>query len=116
MRQENPLLTDQVLHELLGRLSNTATRIDPVPTRFSFSRDSKDEPYLNLAIAAGAQYLVTRDKDLLDLMTEAAEGIDFRARFPDLKKSWTPWTSSAKYPSPKEPTNNAIKKTIRGNP
>jgi predicted nucleic acid-binding protein len=38
-------------------------------------------PYLNLAIASNAAYLVTRDKDLLDLTQEAA----FVARFPQLR-------------------------------
>jgi predicted nucleic acid-binding protein len=31
------------------------------------SRDPDDEAYLNLALAGQAQYLVTRDHDLLDL-------------------------------------------------
>jgi predicted nucleic acid-binding protein len=47
---------------------------------FSCPRDPDDEPYVNLAVAAGARYLVTRDKDLLDLMEDA----DFRRRFATL--------------------------------
>jgi uncharacterized protein len=38
-----------------------------VPALFPFERDPDDEPYLNLAVHAAAQYLVTRDRDLLDL-------------------------------------------------
>ena len=51
-----------------------------MPSLFSLPRDPDDEPYLNLAIAAGADYLVTWDKDLLDLMQDAS----FRAQYPRL--------------------------------
>jgi len=44
-------------------------------------RDPRDEPYANLAVAAGAAYLVTRDHDLLDLMHD--EG--FRQQYPELR-------------------------------
>jgi predicted nucleic acid-binding protein len=43
-------------------------------------RDPKDERYLNLAIAVGARYLVSRDTDLLDLMKDQP----FRNQFPHL--------------------------------
>ena len=49
-------------------------------------RDPDDEPYLNLALEADAQFLVTRDRDLLDLMrSDTKEGRDSQSRFPDLK-------------------------------
>ena len=48
-------------------------------------RDPKDSKYINLAIAARAPYVVTRDKDLLDLMSDRPDGIEFRRRFPALK-------------------------------
>lgn len=57
-----------------------------VPKRFELPRDPGDEPYVNLAIEAGAQFLVTRDRDLLDLMEwDKEEGRYFRSRFPQLK-------------------------------
>ena len=37
------------------------------------------------AIEAGAQFLVTRDHDLLDLMRDTEEGRDFKSRFRQLK-------------------------------
>ena len=41
---------------------------------------------MNLAIEAGANFLVTRDNDLLDLMKwETEEGREFRKRFPQIK-------------------------------
>jgi len=56
-----------------------------VPKRFELLRDPDDEPYLNTAIAAGAEFLVTRDRDLLDLMDRTTrEGRDFQTRFPRL--------------------------------
>ncbi len=46
-----------------------------IPKHFSYPRDPDDEPYINLALAAAASYVVTWDKDLLDLMDETqAEG------------------------------------------
>jgi predicted nucleic acid-binding protein len=42
-------------------------RSSEVPRAFAFARDPKDEPYINLAIAAAARYLVSRDADILDL-------------------------------------------------
>jgi len=42
-------------------------------------------PVVNLALEAGASYLVTWDADLLDLMDiHRPEGKAFRAKFPDL--------------------------------
>ena len=53
---------------------------------FPFSRDPKDEPILNLAISARANYLVTRDLDLLDLTrTDRDDAKAFIATYPSLK-------------------------------
>ena len=51
-----------------------------MPKVFTLARDPKDEPYIDLAAAAQARYLVSRDNDLLDLMGDAA----FRRQFPGL--------------------------------
>jgi putative PIN family toxin of toxin-antitoxin system len=59
------------------------TGVRPV---FTYARDPKDELYVNLAVAAGAGYLVSRDRDLLDLMDQATEaGKDFCQHFPGLR-------------------------------
>ena len=55
-----------------------------MPLQFPYPRDPKDELYLNLAIAAGARYLVSWDNDLLDLMADNPDGTAFRGRFPGL--------------------------------
>lgn len=44
-----------------------ARRVEPSPLGKRRSRDAKDDIYLAGALAAAAQYLVTYDKDLLDL-------------------------------------------------
>lgn len=57
-----------------------------VPKVFEYLRDPEDDPYLNLAISARAAFLVSRDRDLLDLMTgHDAESKQFRQRFRFLK-------------------------------
>ncbi len=49
-------------------------------------RDPKDEKYINLAAAAGAAYIISRDADLLDLMTGFdEESKNFRQKFRLLK-------------------------------
>ncbi len=75
-------LTDARAAELIEKLLAQATLIDPVPHKFSYARDPRDEPYINLALAARADYLVSRDRDLLDLMTgHTVECKEFRQRF-----------------------------------
>jgi uncharacterized protein len=77
-----PELTEMFLEDIVAM----ATIVRVVPNKFRFERDPKDAPYLNLAIAADADYLVSRDRDLLDLMTaHSAECKEFRQRFRKLK-------------------------------
>jgi len=60
-------------------------RVAEVPRIFSYARDPKDEPYINLALAARADYLVTRDTDLLDLAEPAnPDGRRIRELHPQL--------------------------------
>ena len=56
------------------------------PHAFTLARDPDDEPYTDLAIATTTHYLVSRDKDLLDLMNqETPEGKELRRRSPNLR-------------------------------
>ena len=75
-----PLLSPEWVETFVQNAESKAVVLSEVPKAFTLERDPKDEPYLNLAFAAGAHYLVSRDKDLLDLMND--EG--FRQRWPDL--------------------------------
>jgi putative PIN family toxin of toxin-antitoxin system len=81
IRKKFPHLTDEVAAGLVAEIERISTSLSDVPRVFVFPRDPKDEPYINLAIAAGADYLTTRDKDLLDLMEET----DFTSRFPAVR-------------------------------
>lgn len=86
IRSRYPELTDEIVEDFLKGLRSTAEITSDVPKRFSYPRDSDDEPYLNLAIEADADCLVTRDRDLLDLMTgHTDECKEFRRRFRALK-------------------------------
>jgi uncharacterized protein len=80
IRAKNPAITDETVSGFCRRVWQVGQRINFVPTTFVLARDPDDEPYLNLAIAAGADYLVTRDNDMLDLMQDAA----FRTQYPAL--------------------------------
>ncbi|HSK70225.1 MAG TPA: putative toxin-antitoxin system toxin component, PIN family [Pyrinomonadaceae bacterium] len=67
-------------------ITSISTFIDFVPHSFDFERDPKDEIIIDLAIEAEADYIVSRDKDLLDLMTGYTDECkDFRRRFRGLK-------------------------------
>ena len=86
VRAALPQITDVRVEALFRRLDKMAIMIKHVPRVFAFLRDPEDEPYLNLAIAARAAFLVSRDRDLLDLMTgHDTESKQFRQRFRSLK-------------------------------
>ena len=71
---------------LIDLILERAEFVENVPPHFSYSRDPDDEPYLNLAIETEAIFLVSRDNDLLDLMTDFTdEAKDFRRRYRDIK-------------------------------
>lgn len=79
-------LTDEIVGAFLKRLQKFSVLVRPVPKKFSYPRDEDDEPYINLAVEAGADFIISRDRDLLDLMTgHAAECKEFRQRFRSLK-------------------------------
>lgn len=61
------VLTAAFVDEWLSALRAISTHVPHVAHAFSYQRDPKDEPYLDLALAQCADYLVTRDSDLLDL-------------------------------------------------
>ena len=79
-------LTAEPVESFVARHLRTARWFDDVPEQFVLQRDPKDSKYLNLAIAAAAHYVVTLDRDLLDLARpDSAEGNDFRSRFPGIQ-------------------------------
>jgi putative PIN family toxin of toxin-antitoxin system len=54
---------------ILDHLTYRGTLLRRVRHLFDYPRDPDDEPYLDLAVAAKAEWLVTRDKDMLALAT-----------------------------------------------
>ena len=80
IRAKNPSLTDEAVEEFFDRIGQVAQKIENVPASFTLACDPDDGPYLNLALAAATDYLVTRDQDMLDLMQDAG----FRSRYPAL--------------------------------
>jgi putative PIN family toxin of toxin-antitoxin system len=78
--------TNEVIKEFLDRVRNVAVIMKNVPKVFSLSRDVNDEEYINLAVEAEALYIVTRDNDLLHLMTGYdVESKEFRQKTRPLK-------------------------------
>lgn len=66
-------LTDDVVAEFIARIERISVRVDQAGTAINLARDPKDEPYLNLAADCRADYLVSRDRDLLEGATTIAD-------------------------------------------
>ena len=86
IRQKHPLLTDEKINDFLDRLVYRGIYVRQVRQYFAYPRDPDDEPYINLAIEVAADYLVSRDNDLLDLMKWDQEtSREFQKRFRTLR-------------------------------
>jgi putative PIN family toxin of toxin-antitoxin system len=70
IRRRNPDLGDEQVADFVARLMFRATFVRSVRHVFDYPRAPQDEQYVDLAIAAKANYLVSRDKDLLSLMSD----------------------------------------------
>jgi putative PIN family toxin of toxin-antitoxin system len=79
-------LDSERLEAFIQMLERTGTVLTGFKALFVYGRDPDDAHYVNLALAAGARLIVSRDRDLLDLMDgERREGADFQRRFPSLR-------------------------------
>lgn len=86
IRQRYKHITDEIVTGLMQLLSYKGLYVRSVGKHFTYPRDPDDEPYLNLAIEVQADYLISRDHDLLDLMNWNQEaGREFQQRFRFLK-------------------------------
>lgn len=84
-RSKFPALTAEAVDVFLRGLRETTHLTNDVPAIVHLLRDPDDEHILNLAIAAGVQFLVTRDKDLVDLMGEGGpDGVALHQLCPKL--------------------------------
>ncbi len=86
VRKNLPELTDEAVDAFLEKLHDFVIFVKNVPHEFHLPRDVDDEDYINLAARVRADYLVSRDKDLLNLTTDPTiEAKEFRQRFRFLK-------------------------------
>ena len=81
VRRKHTRLTNERVEEILARLDEKARMVPAVYRSLPYPRDPKDQPILNLAIQEKADYIVSRDKDLLDLDNSR----DFRLLYPFLR-------------------------------
>ena len=83
VREKNPKITDDAVDAFLSHLLFRGAFHRDVPHVFEYTRDRQDEAYIDLTAAVRADYLITRDKDLLSLATDhSIEAKQFRQRFP----------------------------------
>lgn len=86
IRRKFTHLDDRAVSTFLLHLCALSTQVSPMSSGLTFSRDSRDLPYLNLAIQSRAQYLVSRDADLLSIpLSDDLEAARIRALAPDLR-------------------------------
>jgi putative PIN family toxin of toxin-antitoxin system len=79
-----PFVTVEKVAAFVVEIESLAVRIANPPAVFILPRDPKDEPFIDLAVAGGARFIVTwNERHLTYLMKQdTPEGKDFRARFP----------------------------------
>jgi putative PIN family toxin of toxin-antitoxin system len=72
--------------DLAQQIRGIATMIDNAPHVFTHPIDPDDSAYVNLAVAANATLIVSRDNHLLKLTDPATPwSKEFRERFPNIK-------------------------------
>ena len=81
IRKRFPHLTQERGDIFIQKLGDLAVLVSDVPDAGVALSDPDDLPYLNLLIAANADYLVTRDNGLLDLMKDPS----FLAKYPHVQ-------------------------------
>jgi len=81
VRAISPSATPTRVDAMLDRLTYRGTLVRRVRRVFEYPRDPDDEPYLDLAVVTKAEWLVTRDNDLLSLPSSHTQ---FAKRFRQL--------------------------------
>jgi putative PIN family toxin of toxin-antitoxin system len=116
MQKKFSALTPEAVDAFLTGICRHAVVLADVPRTVALPRDPKDEKYLNLAVAAEARYLVSRDKDLLDLMSGGTpEGQSFRTSHPAITildpvaflRSLQPEAAAQRAPEPTLPAGDS---------
>ncbi len=79
-------ITDARISLLIESMERVATFVSMVPETFTYPRDPNDAHYINLALVTSSACVVTRDRDLLDLVDPSKpEAREFMGRFPELR-------------------------------
>ncbi|HLP82711.1 MAG TPA: putative toxin-antitoxin system toxin component, PIN family [Phycisphaerales bacterium] len=79
-------ITQAMVVQATSMLQRVAVVVEHAPKVYSVVDDDDDSMYVNVALAAGASVITSRDNDLLRLMDASTEvGRDFALRFPHLK-------------------------------
>ncbi len=65
VRRKHPHLTDALAQAILHRLDEKTLLLHYTSRHIEYPRDPNDEPSLNLAIEVKANYLASRDQDML---------------------------------------------------
>ena len=81
LTQKFATLAPERVEQFLANIEAKAVLVSDVPRTITLPHDPQDEPYINLAVASGARYLVSRDHHLLDLMRDE----QFRQGHPGLE-------------------------------
>jgi putative PIN family toxin of toxin-antitoxin system len=81
LRRNYPVLTDEKVSEIIKSIYSLAVIIEKPEDIYKFERDENDEVFINLALTVEADFLVSRDNDLLDL----AKDKFFLETYPKLK-------------------------------
>jgi putative PIN family toxin of toxin-antitoxin system len=85
--RRNYLYTDERVHQYCRDLETTSRLITTLPEVRVVARDPNDDMVIASALRAGADYIVTRDKDLLSLGAHAGIRIVTPRQFLDLLES-----------------------------
>lgn len=86
IRAKLPDANDEQIAGFIDEIIRISTLVENVPKKFTFKRDPKDAMIIDLAVICEADYVVSRDKDLLDLMTDYDDtSKEFRQRFRPMK-------------------------------
>jgi len=74
------------IDKFISSIESSGQLLDTFPDVFVYARDPRDAHYVNLALAARAGVIVSRDKDLLELIDRSTpDGCRFHEQFPALR-------------------------------
>jgi putative PIN family toxin of toxin-antitoxin system len=80
------LVTNERVEAFLNEVAPLAEMFNDVPEVYRHPVDADDSHYVNLALAASATLITTRDRHLLDLMDDTQpHGRAFHQQFPQLE-------------------------------